>query len=166
MRSLFLPTASAFDPTGTVLSPSNERSSRKRKHVLYRLLTPEMTVYVGYILLATASLSSFLFKFFIAYWTRSDKSVFSPYTPAAIIEVQIILQMALPLQYMTWPPTTPERRQLMEQDILGNYRPKSVYENVEEVKVSRDLPRRKGIRYSWLQILNLALILLIDWVGK
>lgn len=62
----------------------------------------------------------------------------------------------MPIQYMAFRPSVLERRELMQQDDLGVFRPKQKYKLVP------------GSRFTWLDILQLATVMLVDWqvLGK
>lgn len=65
--------------------------------------------------------------------------------------LECIFKASVPLRYMAFPPTVPERRELMQQDSLGVFRPKCKYNKI----VSR--------RFTWLDILEVGTILMMDW---
>jgi hypothetical protein len=158
------PSDMTFEPTGTILSRANERSSRDRQPLLTRLLAPVILAYIIYILVATLSLLSFFAKV-ILYRQHNSALVFSSYTAAVIIQVQIIMQMILPVQYMIWPPTSPERRDLMLEDDSGVRRPKVNYMDVDRVKSAGGSARRTVLGYSCLEISYLSVILFVGWFG-
>jgi hypothetical protein len=73
-------------------------------------------------------------------------------TGAAVRLVECIFKVSVPLRYMAFPPSVAERRELMEKDSLGVYRPKGKY----RLKVSK--------RITWLDVAEVATMLALDWM--
>lgn len=74
------------------------------------------------------------------------------YTGAALRLLDSILATLVPLQYMIWPPSLPERRELLMKDENGVYR--------SQKKEWRKRDGGSQLKF-WLQI---AIIGLCDWL--
>jgi len=144
MIYLALPqTIVSFTATGTVQSAVNERQARLRKGLATRMLSWTMLAYFVYTTSALAALGSVL----INKPGRGGQG-----TGAALRLVECVYKVSVPLRYMTSPPTVAERRELMEQDELGVYRPKEKY----TMKVSK--------RVTWLDVAEVAMMVVLDWM--
>ena len=108
-----------FEATGSIVSATNERSAIHRQKLPYRMLSAHMSMYMAYFLYATYPLAMRLY----AYYTGHQPSLF-PFPGAMMLLIQTTLMACLPLGYMLFPPTVPERDDLMEVDSKGLSRPK------------------------------------------
>jgi hypothetical protein len=132
--------------------------------MLIRLLNPIISSYIIYILIALASLICFFFRV-LSYRKNDSTVVFSFYTAAIIIQIQIVLQLILPVQYMIWPPNAPERKDLMLQDDAGVRRPGVCYRDLEKLGPTSRSARRTVLGYSYVEIAYLSAILFVGWFG-
>ncbi|KAF7510767.1 hypothetical protein GJ744_005867 [Endocarpon pusillum] len=116
-----------FEVSGTILSPANERSVLRRKPLPYRLLTLDMLIYFSYIIFASIPLGLRFLALTSPDPAESSGSgiLFFPFIGALLKLLDAILKAAVPLWYMLYPPTVPERGELMETDEKGLRRPKN-----------------------------------------
>ena len=131
----------SFTATGTVLSSINERQASQRKGLVRRLLSWSMAGYFAYVVAGLATLG------LVAGRRQSNQS-----TGAVVRLVESVFKVSVPLRYMVFPPTVAERRDLLEKDELGVYRPKNKY----RLKVSR--------RITWVDVAEVATLLALDWM--
>jgi hypothetical protein len=144
MIYLVLPQAVvSFTATGTVQSAVNERQAHMRKGLAARLLSWTMIAYFAYTMSAVVALGSVLLH---------GPGVGTQGTGAALRLVECVYKVSVPLRYMAVPPSVAERRELMEQDYLGVYRPKEKY----RMKVSK--------RITWLDVAEVATMVALDWM--
>jgi hypothetical protein len=164
IKSMLWPSNTTFEPTGTISSHTNERSSRDRQPRLNRLVNPIISSYIIYVMIAIASLTSFFFKV-VSSRRHNNMLAFSFYTASIIIQIQIVLQLLLPIRYMIWPPNAPERKDLMLQDDAGVCRPKVDYRDLGGVKLPSKSARKTVLGYSHVEIAYLSAILFVGWLG-
>ncbi|MCJ1250033.1 hypothetical protein MMC30_007259 [Trapelia coarctata] len=145
--SLLPNTTYSFQPSGSILSAANERS-RNRNSLPYRLLSFNMMVYALYIVFASAP----LFLGLLAYRSGSLVGSLFPFPGVVIKFLECIRWMAVPLIYMTFPPTSPEWHELLETDAQGVKRPK---------KKADILP--DDTRLIWVDVVEILVIYLCDW---
>lgn len=152
MKSLFQdPGETSFKVSGTVVSPTDERYPARRKPLPQRILNPTMLCYAGYAFIASVVLSSF--SLFVAHQHLIiDAKRMHMQTGAALRLLDSILAALVPLQYMIWPPSLPDRRELLIKDEYGVYR-----------SAKKEWRKREGGSQLklWLQI---AIIGLYDWL--
>ena len=114
-----------FEPTGCIVSPANERSRLYRKPLLHRLLSLDMFMHFAYIIYASTPP---LLRFFFLAYSRSGPSFGPlpsfPFAGPVVKLLSCIWMASLPLRYMIFPPTVPEREELMELDDEKVRRPK------------------------------------------
>ena len=104
-----------------------------------------MGMYIAYILYAVCPLSLRLY----AYYMGHQPSLF-PFPGTMMLLVQVILMSCLPLEYMLFPPTVPERDALMEVDSQGLSRPKERRESMASNAVLfADIVEIWAIWVSW-----------------
>lgn len=140
----------SFQPTCTVVSTVNERSDRLRRPLRNRLLTPEALISFLYTSCATFSVALYLRNSHARTACPPPGSCFM--TGVLVWLLECIFKMSIPLRYMIWPPSIPDRKELLEKDEFGISRPKN-------------LRRQAGgnVEISWLDILQVALVLYVDW---
>lgn len=149
-----------FSVTGTFVSPANERSAKDRKPLLTRMRDPLMVGHLLYLIVAGLALITCLF---INVYSTSPKvkvldanhyeTVLNQYvfTGAILRLLDIFTSALIPVSYMIWPPTVPERRNLLQKDNDGVYRAKN-----------KDFViREAGI--TWKDALEVLVILTCDW---
>lgn len=109
-----------------------------------------MLAYSLYIFCASFALISFLYRLELE---RRTGPVFpSPYFSGALLWLlECIFKMSIPVRYMIWPPTIPEREELLEKDELGVLRPKS-----------RPY-RAPSTTIPYLDVLQLAVVAFVGW---
>lgn len=73
-------------------------------------------------------------------------------TGAVVRLVESVFKVSVPLRYMVFPPTVAERRDLLDKEEDGVYRPKNKY----RLKVSR--------RITWVDVAEVATLLALDWM--
>lgn len=137
--------------SGTFVSPTDERYPARRKPLFKRILNPTMVCYACYFLVASVTLTSF-FLFVVRQHSIVDGTRVHMYTGAALRLLDSVFAAFVPLQYMIWPPSLPDRRELLEKDEYGVYRSKK-----------KEWRKRDGGSQLklWLQ---LAIIGLFDWL--
>ncbi|KAL4957884.1 nucleotide-diphospho-sugar transferase [Aspergillus filifer] len=166
---LHLPrTMLSFTPTGTVMSGANERSARFRKRTLDRFRSRTMLFYVVYVALSACSLGGFLFR--MVSWFRGTavrgagggwggvhliQSSF--FTPTLVVLIECIAAMSVPLVYMAWPPTVPERGELLERREGMALRPRGE-------SASRGGSGASVLMIAWVDLLQIGVALVVDWV--
>jgi hypothetical protein len=144
MLYLVLPHAVvSFTATGTVQSAVNERDARRRKGLVARLASWNMMAYFAYTVAVLGALGSV---------GRNGVGMGGQCTGAAVRLVECLYKVSVPLRYMAFPPSVPERRELLEKDALGVYRPRRKY----RLQVSR--------RITWLDMAELATMFVLDWM--
>ncbi|KAF9893612.1 hypothetical protein FE257_010924 [Aspergillus nanangensis] len=134
-----------FAVTGTMVSTANERSPKHRKPFLTRIMHPTVLGYWVWILYAVVPLA-----------LRARSRIQAPtgslvsLTPMAVYSLFVMCMVVIiPLQYMARPLNTLERRELMERDSAGLYRPGTHARKRSEPETS----------VGWKDLMELALIL-------
>ena len=140
-------TTVSFQSSGSIMSPVNERS-RHRKPLPYRFLSLDLTMYFIYIIYTSGPLLCRPF----GYTSPSEPSSGSlfPFPSALVKLLECIGGALVPLHYMLFPPTVPERRELVEEDEQGVMRPKK-----RQVMVSNQV--------VWTDVCERLIIYLCDW---
>ena len=115
---------SSFAVCGAITSPANERS-RHRKRLPYRVLSPDMLLYTTYAIYASMPIVLRL----VAYTQSNDapRPLF-PFPGPVIKLLASIWKVLVPVRYMIWPPTVPDRNELVEEDEMGVKRPRKDWE--------------------------------------
>ena len=116
---------SSFAVCGAITSAANERSRRHRKRLPYRLFSLDMLMYTSYAIYASIPIVLRL----VAYTQYIDapRSLFL--FPGAMIKLLgCIWKVLVPVRYMIWPPTVPERDELVEEDEMGVKKPRKDWE--------------------------------------
>lgn len=110
-------------------------------------------MYSIYTFLASLPLLSFLYLSLRSQWEQRPTGQL-PYmcTGAVVRLLECVYKVSVPPRYMIIPPTVPPRRELMQQDELGVFRPKEKH----RYKI---VP---GRMFTFLDILEVAIVLLID----
>jgi hypothetical protein len=152
LKSLFSdPGETSFKVSGTFVSPTDERYSARRKPLLHRMLNVTMISYAAFFLLATATLISF--TTFVAHQHLvADTARSYMHTGAALRLLDVILAALVPLRYMVFPPSLPDRRELLVKDAHGVYRSRK-----------KHWTKRDGGSRTKL-LLQIAIIALFDWL--
>ena len=116
---------SSFAVCGAITSAVNERSRRHRKRLPYRVFSPDMLMYTIYAIYASIPIVLRL----VAYTQYNDaaRSLF-PFPGAMIKLLTCIWKVLVPVRYMIWPPTVPDRNELVEDDGMGVKRPRNDWE--------------------------------------
>lgn len=116
---------STFTVCGAITSHINERSARHRKRLPYRLLGLDMLMYTIYAVYASVP----IFIRLAAY--HRDKGAAQPLFlfPGAMLKLlSCTWKVLVPVRYMIWPPTVPDRNELVEEDEMGVKRPRKGWE--------------------------------------
>ena len=138
-----------FEASGSVVSKAEERSKIRRQPLLLRLSHPTILMHISYVLLATLPLLVRIVRYITS--TADGGMAFFPLTGPLLKLLQCIYHFGVPIHYMIFPPTVPERSELIITDANGINRPRST-----KLKASKN-------GFSWAELLDLAIILLNDW---
>lgn len=144
------PGNTGFKVSGTFASPADERSAIHRKPLVQRMSSLTMLLYTTYWLAAMVALSSLML--FAAYQRMTLKTRQYLYTGAALRLVDVVLAASVPVRYMMFPPTVPERRELLKEDESGVFRAKKSGWTKRDGGSQIKLP------------LQIAIMLLFDWL--
>lgn len=117
-----------FESSGSIISAVNERSHLHRTPLPWRLFTPDLALYFIYILYAS-----------IALILRLHATPKFPFIGALFKLLEAAIKTCVPLQYMLFPPTAPDRDDLLYVDKEGVRRPKK----------NRKSRERKGWWLTW-----------------
>ena len=105
-------------------SPANERS-RHRKRLPYRVLSPDMLLYTTYAIYASTPIVLRL----VAYTQSNDAPRPFFLFPGPMVKLlACIWKVLVPVRYMIWSPTVPDRNELVEEDEMGVKRPRKDWE--------------------------------------
>ncbi|KAL9103484.1 MAG: hypothetical protein Q9163_001480 [Psora crenata] len=102
--------------------PADERSLIHRKPLPSRLYSYDMLMYTLYITHASIPL---ILHFHASTSVSHPSAALSPFPGAMVKLASSILKVTVPLRYMLWPPTVPQRDKLLEEDGRGVRRPKT-----------------------------------------
>lgn len=116
---------SSFEVCGAITSPANERSRFRRKPLSYRLRSPDMFIYTLYAIYASIPIFVQLLTYDRLKHAALPRSLF---LGPMIKLVGCIWKVLVPVRYMIWPPTVPERSELVEEDETGLNRPRKDWE--------------------------------------
>ena len=130
LRSLTFESSGSFKPT------TNERSSLRRKSLLYRLLNVHVILCILYCVFAFIPLMMRL-KMRLKATQHFDFHNTSFIYPGVIVKLlDSIGKMSIPVWYMAFPPTVPARYDLVVKDEKGVRRPrKERHENVRGIAI-------------------------------
>jgi hypothetical protein len=130
LKSLFTdPGDTSFKVSGTFVSPTDERYPARRKPLSKRLLNPTMI------------------RHLIVGAERAHM-----HTGAALILIELVLAAAVPVRYMMFPPSLPDRQVLLEKDVHG----------VNRTRKKGWTKRDGGSNVKLL--LQVAVIVVFDWL--
>ena len=121
----FLPThfnPATFIVCGTVTSVANERSRPRRRPLPWRVMSPDMLMYALYIVYASIPLL-IRFRLDTGLGTLGLNLAAFPFPGVWVKLFRSISNVTVPLRYMMWPPTVPERANLLIEDVDGVKRP-------------------------------------------
>ena len=110
-----------FQSTGSLNSRINERSTKRRKSLPWRLLSLDMILRISYIFLMTPIVLTRMVQQAQGDYTSH---FLQPLIGPLLRLVQCISSVSIPVLYMLFPPTLPERDQLIEKDRQGINRPR------------------------------------------
>lgn len=102
-----------FESSGSIVSAVNERSRLHRVPLPWRLFTPDLALYFIYILFASIPLL-----------LRLHATPKFPFLGALFKLLEAACKTCVPLLYMLFPPTVPDRDDLLYVDKQGVRRPK------------------------------------------
>ncbi|CAG8981044.1 hypothetical protein HYALB_00008198 [Hymenoscyphus albidus] len=111
-------TSMTFDVSGAIRSRMNERSSVSRATVLRRLSSPSILLCLMYCIYASMPLSLRLNTYCILERT-SPSAVFFVFPGVIIKTFDCIAKASVPVWYMMFPPTMPNRRALLAKKVKG-----------------------------------------------
>ena len=107
------PDTLTFESSGSIISSVNERSRLHRTPLPWRLLTPDIALYFFYFLYASIPLL-----------LRLHATPTFPFLGALFKLLEAACRTCVPLLYMLFPPTAPDRDDLLYVDKQGVRRPK------------------------------------------
>ena len=144
--------SSSFEASGTITSSIYERSRHRRKPLPYRLLSPDMFLYTLYATYASMP----IVVCFIMYANREGTAQPSILFPGAMVKLLgCVWKVLVPVRYMIWPPTVPERADLVREDDKGVKRPKKGWDkNVVDNGIWWTSLRVCEICIIWLCVFN------------
>lgn len=109
-----------FESSGSIISSVNERSRLHRTPLPWRLFTPDIALYFIYLLYASIPLL-----------LRLHATPKFPFLGALFKLLETACRTCVPLLYMLFPPTAPDRDDLLYVDKEGVRRPKKDRQNYE-----------------------------------
>lgn len=152
LKSVFSdPGDTSFKVSGTFVSPADERYAARRKPFLKRMLNTTMLGYTMYSL-ATAALLASLFTSVACQHLIVGAERVHMHTGAALRLLDLVLASVVPVRYMMFPPSLPDRQALLEKDAHGVNRSRK-----------KGWARRDGGSKIGL-MLQLAIIVVFDWL--
>ena len=119
---------SSFAVCGAITSPANERSRRRRKRLPYRLLGWDMLMYTIYAIYASIPILVRLIAYNHNNNNNGAAQSFFLFPGALIKLLGCVWKVLVPVRYMMWPPTVPDRNELVEEDEMGVKRPRKGWE--------------------------------------
>ena len=138
-----------FQSSGSIISKANQRSAIRRQPLPWRMLSADIILHAVYVLFASMPI---LLR--VIWYLDSDRSrTFFPLTGALLKLVQAIYHASVPVCYMLFPPTVPEREELLVKGHDGLRRPR--------IKVEHNL--RPDNSLKWYDVLDIAIICFCDW---
>ena len=143
----------SFEASGAILSTLNERSRGRRAGLVRRLLTPDMLMYLAYVVYTLVPLALHLQAILHCRTTVADHCQPFPLPGVLIKTIDTTWKASVPIRYMIRPPTVPERRELMEQDRHGVWRPRPS-------ALMADIGPKL---WSWMDVWE-ALVIAVCWV--
>ena len=142
-----------FTVTGSFSSPVDERSVVHRRPLLERVLNPIILMYSVYVLLTATAIISWIGSVSNGrFWSANASPDLYCYTALTLRMMDVVFSASVPVKYMISPPTTPARRELLEQDENGIYRARK-----------KGWIRRDG-GLSYKDALEVFVILTFDWL--
>lgn len=114
------PDTLTFESSGSIISSVNERSRLHRTPLPWRLFTPDIALYFIYLLYASIPLL-----------LRLHATPKFPFLGALFKLLEAACRTCVPLLYMLFPPTAPDRDDLLYVDKEGVRRPKKDRKNYE-----------------------------------
>jgi hypothetical protein len=145
------PANTSFKVSGTFVSPTEERHPARRKPLLERMLSLTIIGYTSYFLIVAATLTS-LMSFVMHQHLVAKATRVYMYTGVALRLVDLLMAASIPIRYMIFPPSQPEREELLEKDMYGVYRSRK-----------KEWTRRVG-GFDMKLPLQIAIIVLFDWL--
>ncbi|KAL8870821.1 MAG: hypothetical protein Q9174_003221 [Haloplaca sp. 1 TL-2023] len=142
-----------FEASGSVISKADERSAIRRQALPGRMLSADILMHIIYTVVACTPLVLRVIGFDWFGGTRKlDRGYnFFPLTGALLKLLQCIHHFAVPVYYMLFPPTVPERYELVSPDEKGIDRPRNTKAKLSE----------NGL--MWFELVDLLIIYLNDW---
>jgi hypothetical protein len=152
LKSLFTdPGDTSFKVSGTFVSPTDERYPARRKPLSKRLLNPTMICYMAYSFATAVILASFFTSVASRHLIVGAERAHM-HTGAALILIELVLAAAVPVRYMMFPPSLPDRQVLLEKDVHG----------VNRTRKKGWTKRDGGSNVKLL--LQVAVIVVFDWL--
>jgi hypothetical protein len=151
LKSLFTdPGDTSFKVSGTFVSPTDERYPARRKPLSKRLLNFTMICYMAYSLVVAALMGS-LFKSVASQHLVVEAKRRHMHTGATLMLIELVLAAIVPVRYMVFPPSLPDRQALLEKDA----------DNVNRSRKKGWMKRDGGSGVKLL--LQAAVIVVFDW---
>lgn len=152
LKSLFTdPGDTSFKVSGTFVSPTDERYPARRKPLSKRLPNFTMICYMAYSLVVATLLGS-LFKSVASRHLAVVAKRQQVHTGAALMLIELVFAAIVPVRYMVFPPSLPDREALLERDA----------DNVNRSRKKGWTKRDGGIGVKLL--LQVAVIVVFDWL--
>jgi hypothetical protein len=145
------PGDTSFKVSGNFVSPTDERYPARRKPLSKRLLNFTMICYMAYSLVVAILLGS-LFKSVASRRLAVEAKTQQMHTGATLMLVELALAAIVPVRYMMFPPSLPDREALLEKDA----------DNVNRSRKKGWTKRDGGIGVKLL--LQVAVIVVFDWL--
>lgn len=151
IRSIFVDASHlSFKVTGVYKSPASERSATHRQPLPWRMLSPLMLFHQGLLLVPTIGFVAWICH--ASDRRRLDGGEHYLYTGLTLRLVDVVFAASVPVQYMLFPPTVPEREALLTADKDG----------LRYAKSKRWVKRDGGVVTRIL--VDLLVILYLDWM--
>lgn len=150
-RSL-LSASITFEATGSLTKGANERSATKRQGWLARVSAPNIIMHTIFACLLSTIAFQAVYLGLSQKLQAKDNFSSSLFTGAVLRAIEMVTSAGVPVLYMLFPPTVPERQELLKTDHDGINR-----------------PRAKGMRKRpWTlpveTVLQALVILCFDWI--
>ena len=120
-----------YNPTGAIVAEGmNERSCLRRKSFPSRILNSGLAIHILYLIFASATLI-LMMRDYSDLQGQGELRGFFPFPGAFLTFIDCLRSISAPLWYMAFPPTVPERADLLEMDENGVNRPKARSQKLE-----------------------------------
>ncbi|KAL9099995.1 MAG: hypothetical protein Q9163_004576 [Psora crenata] len=117
-----------FEASGSLTRTANERSATSRQSLPQRILNPDIILHALYVIFATMPIILRVVMYYRNVSAPDRAGSWPPFFPlpgALIRLIQCIHHASVPVHYMLFPPTVPERKDLLVKAPDGLNRPKT-----------------------------------------